>query len=739
MIFLRKLMFIVAPLWALGAPPAVAQTANEDDLLPVEKAFVVSAKAVDHRSVRLDWKLAEHYYLYRDRIKVSTSDTGVTLAAHELPPGDKKHDEFLGDVEVYHRDFSSIQKLNAAPSATQVTLAVRYQGCHETDPKICFPPHTAKLTVDIPPADTASGGGAIALVFGGGSPSGLALSGESLPAEKAFVFEAIASGANEISARFTMPKGYYLYRDKTSFALVNASDAQLAAPRWPAGVEHEDASFGKTTVYFDQVDVPIAVTRKGDAAQPVRLSASFQGCRENGICYPVMSRSVNLTLPAAGAGGSAGSITNGTSQSSAATSAVAQQARPSTTADENAAQGSLLAALLAALLGGLVLNLMPCVLPVLSLKAISLVEGGESPQAARKHVLFYTAGVLISFAVVGLAVIALRKAGLAYGWGFQLQQPLFVAVLVYVIVAIGLSMSGVFQFGAGLAGAGQGLASRSGAAGDFFTGVLAVVVASPCTAPFMGSALAFALASSTLAALGIFLALGLGLALPFLLIGFIPHLNRFLPRPGAWMETFKQLLAFPMYLTAAWLIWVLGNQRGIDAVGLVLVGIVVLTLGLWWYERSRYDALGWRALAVVALLLALPPLYALSGLEQKAVSRAEISGQTAFNPGKLAELRKSGKPVFVDIGADWCTTCKVNEHAVLATDAFHELIKRTDTTLMVGDWTNPDPDIEAFLAQFHAVGVPLYVVFRDGDQGHALPTVLTQGIVQTALDEHSTP
>jgi thiol:disulfide interchange protein DsbD len=396
--------------------------------------------------------------------------------------------------------------------------------------------------------------------------------------------------------------------------------------------------------------------------------------------------------------------------------------------------GSLFAALFAALLGGLILNLMPCVLPVLSLKALSILEGGESPQKARKHVLWYTAGVMISFAAVGLAVIALRQAGLAYGWGYQLQQPLIVAVLVYVIVAIGLSLSGVVQFGVGLTSVGQGLASRSGPAGDFFTGVLAVVVASPCTAPFMGSALAFAFASSTLTAFLIFIALGLGLALPFLLIGFVPAIGRLLPRPGAWMETLKQLLAFPMYLTAAWLIWVLGNQRGVDAIGLVLVGVIVLGLALWWFERSRYGSGPWRALAFIALLLALPPLYAIARLQRTTAAPAEVSGQVAFSPAKLDELRKAGKIVFVDVGADWCTTCKVNERAVLHTDAFRDLLKRTDAVFMVADWTNPDPDIEAFLAKFHSVGVPLYVVFRKGEEGQALPTVLTHGIVESAIE-----
>jgi thiol:disulfide interchange protein DsbD len=214
-------------------------------------------------------------------------------------------------------------------------------------------------------------------------------------------------------------------------------------------------------------------------------------------------------------------------------------------------------ALLLALGGGLILNLMPCVLPVLSLKALGLAQGADSHGQARRQALWYTAGVLVSFAAVGAIALALRQAGLALGWGFQLQQPGVVAALALVMIAIGLSLSGVVNVGAGLAGSGQRLAQKSGPAGDFFTGVLAVVVASPCTAPFMGTALAFAFAASPAAAIGVFLALGLGLALPFLLIGFVPALAARLPRPGAWMETFKQVMAFPMYLTAVWLLWVL--------------------------------------------------------------------------------------------------------------------------------------------------------------------------------------
>jgi thiol:disulfide interchange protein DsbD len=374
-------------------------------------------------------------------------------------------------------------------------------------------------------------------------------------------------------------------------------------------------------------------------------------------------------------------------------------------------------------------------LPILSLKVLGLAQSGESHEKARKHALAYTAGVLAAFATIGLAVIGLRAAGQALGWGFQLQQPVFVAVLVYILFAIGLSLSGVFNIGAGLAGVGQNLGNRGGAAGDFFTGVLAVVVASPCTAPFMGSALAYAFSASSFVALLVFLALGVGLALPFLLVGFVPALAQRLPKPGAWMETLKQLLAFPMYLTAVWLVWVLGNQRGIDAVGWVLIGAVALALGLWWWERSRYrGGVLARAFAVLVVLSAALPLLQVARLAMPTKALAETDS-VPYSADRLAALRAEGKSVFVDIGADWCVTCKVNEKAVLDTDAFHALLERSNAVLMKGDWTNVDPAITAFLQQYKAVGVPLYVVFRAGEAGagQALPTVLTDAIVAAAL------
>ena len=726
MLTLLKRIFLVPLALVLGAACAHAA---EGELLPVEQAFKLETKVIDAQHVKLHWQIADGYYLYRDRIKLKSGDANLTLGALELGPATKKHDEFLGDVEVYHGTVDGTQAITVANGATSVQLKVTVQGCHEVEPKICYPPFPQTIKLDLP-AGSAVDNSAATNTFADAPNNPLAKAlatnmsigntSSPLPPEQAFVFEAIATSPTEILARWSMPPGYYLYRDKSKFSLTDAS-ATLGEPHWPAGKSHTDENFGTSIVYYTQVEVPITLKRSNRAAQSLSLSASFQGCLENGVCYPVMTREVNVALAASRAA---------MTETAPSASAVLPQSRP-------AVDGTFFAALLTALLGGLILNLMPCVLPILSLKAISLLEGGESPQAARRHVLFYSAGVLTSFAAIGFVVIGLRAAGLAYGWGFQLQQPLIVAVLVYVMLAIGLSLSGVVQFGMSLTGVGQNLTTKSGAKGDFFTGVLACVVASPCTAPFMGSALAYAFASPPLISLCIFLALGLGLALPFILIGFIPVLGRWLPRPGAWMETLKQFFAFPMYLTAVWLVWVLGNQRGMDAVGLVLVGAVMLALGLWWFERSRFRRIGWRALAWLALLLALPPLYAIGSLTRAATNAAQVreDGAVPFDPARLATLRAQGTPVFIDIGADWCTTCKVNEHVVLATNDFHDLLKRTGTVFMIGDWTNPDTAIEAFLAQFHAVGVPLYVVYPKGDgAGRVLPTVLTSGIVHDALD-----
>ncbi|MEO7478554.1 MAG: protein-disulfide reductase DsbD [Lysobacteraceae bacterium] len=726
-------------LLVLAASPARA--VDESDLLPVDQAFALSPKVVDRGKIEFTWAIAKGYYLYRERISVMPVDAAFKSNPLQLPDGIHKHDPFFGDVQIYHDRVTATLTGAAASDANAVDFIVKYQGC--ADLGVCYPPQKRTLHLALPAtgATTSSSGGIDALPVTTTSTNPFAPHGENattlngadtlpLPPEQAFGFDALVDTPNGLLLRFTPTKGYYLYRDRTSITLASANDAvHPGQPQWPMAKQYHDEHFGDVAVYFDEADVPLPLLRKNTGAQQITLDVVMQGCQIDGICYAPMRRSVSLNLPAGGAIASAAQMKAATTPILGKPAAVAAQT-PNT-----ASRIGLLTALLLAIGGGLILNLMPCVLPVLSLKALSLVQSGESRGKARRHALWYTAGVMLSFAALGGIAIGLRQAGLALGWGFQLQQPLVIAALAYLMLAVGLALSGVYQFGAGMTGIGQRLTEKSGHAGDFFTGVLAVVVASPCTAPFMGSALAYAFASSTAMAIAVFLALGLGLALPFLLIGFVPTLASRLPKPGAWMETLKQVLAFPMYLTAAWMVSILAAQRGADAVLYVLIGSVALALGVWLWERGRYSTRQHtvRAIALLALLAAALPLAAIQRLPAQAARAAE-SGTVAYSAAKLAELRAQGKVVFVDITADWCITCKANEKAVLARPAFVGAMDKAGAVYMIGDYTDVDQPITDFLAIHHAVGIPLYVVYpRGGGEGEVLPNILTQSIVDDAL------
>ncbi|KAA2284354.1 protein-disulfide reductase DsbD family protein [Arenimonas fontis] len=727
--------WLTAPLALLMLALAPAAGAvDESDLLPIDEAFALSAVASERGRIEFTWKIADGYYLYRHRMGVELVEGGFKLNPLELPEGIAHTDEFFGDVQTYRNQVTAVLTGAAADDARTLGFRVKYQGC--ADIGICYPPHSQVVSVTLPPAgtvlDAAPSGdradqalaGLDALTGGrGGTVPGLDLepaggAGLPLPPEQAFGFEAVVAGPEMLMLRFAPAPGYYLYRDRNSFSLTGEGVA-LAAPQWPAARAYRDEHFGEVMVYFEPVDVPLPLQRLRAEATDVSLRVTFQGCQDNGICYPPMTREVRLALPPAAA-------------------AAGQDAPPSGTgADMPARAGTpLWLALLLALGGGLILNLMPCVLPVLSLKALSLAQGGGDRRQARRSATWYTLGVLLSFAAVGAVALALRQAGLALGWGFQLQQPGVVAALALVMVAIGLALSGVFSLGAGLAGMGQSLTQKSGPAGDFFTGVLAVVVASPCTAPFMGSALAFAFTASPALAIAVFLALGLGLALPFLLIGWVPALAAMLPRPGAWMETLKQVLAFPMYLTAVWLLWVLAKQRGADAIGLVLAGAVVMALGLWWWEKARWAGRRTRWLALALALVALWPVWAVQALPApERVSAASADGAVPYSAEALARYRAEGRVVFVNMTADWCVSCKANERTVLGREGFREALAAADAVYMKGDWTDVDPAITAFLESHGAVGVPLYVVYPRRGEPRRLPTLLTPEIVREALAE----
>lgn len=413
-------------------------------------------------------------------------------------------------------------------------------------------------------------------------------------------------------------------------------------------------------------------------------------------------------------------------------------------APAGAANLGLASAAALALVGGLILNLMPCVFPVLAMKAASLAGHGGHDAAARRQGLAFGAGVLVTFLGLAATLIALRAAGSAVGWGFQLQDPPVVAALALLMLLVALNLSGVFEIGTSLQGVGTDLAARGGLSGSFFTGVLAVVVAAPCTAPSMGPALGWALTQPPAAALVVFLALGVGFALPFVAVAFVPGLLSRLPRPGPWMDIFKKALAFPMYAAVVWLVWVLTVQVGSDAVPRILGAAVALALAAWIAGAAqRQHASGRHHVGLAAAATLVGAVAVVGGVLWPAYSLAETptaSGEAkldeqAYTPEKLATLQAEGRPVLVNYTAAWCVSCQVNDRVALSTNAVSDALKRNNAVYLKADWTKRDASIAAELARFGRAGVPLYLVYgAKGGEPAILPSILTEGVVVKALD-----
>lgn len=400
---------------------------------------------------------------------------------------------------------------------------------------------------------------------------------------------------------------------------------------------------------------------------------------------------------------------------------------------------ALARAALFAMLGGLVLNLMPCVFPVLSIKVISLAKhSGLSPRLVRLNGLVYAAGVVASFLALAAVLMLVRAGGAELGWGFQLQSPAIVAGLACLMLALGLNLSGAAEFGTSLAGIGGGLASRSGLSGSFFTGVLATIVATPCTAPFMGAALGYALTAPAAEAFVVFAALGIGMSLPFLVLTVAPSLASRLPRPGGWMEILKQVLAFPLYLTAAWLVFVLSQQVGPSGLFAGLVALVAVAFGLWALKAGAWTE-GWpRRLSqgtALASLAVLAGLLVMVERDRGTAGAVASSGSAAIQPftqARLDGLRAEGRPVFVNLTAAWCITCAVNERVALSSEAVRSAMTSRDITYLKGDWTNQNPEITRILENNGRSGVPLYLLYSGSGDPVVLPQILTEGVV---LDE----
>ncbi|MEE4301924.1 MAG: protein-disulfide reductase DsbD domain-containing protein [Pseudomonadales bacterium] len=406
-------------------------------------------------------------------------------------------------------------------------------------------------------------------------------------------------------------------------------------------------------------------------------------------------------------------------------------AKPARAAAAVAPAPGLALALLLAFVGGLVLNLMPCVLPVLSVKLLALSEHAHgSPGRLRAAGLAWTAGVLSCFAVLGVVLVMLRTGGEAVGWGFQLQDPRVVALLALLFFWLGLALSGFVEIGVrvmGLAAApGEGV-DEAGIGGSFLTGLLAAVVATPCTAPFMGVAVGWALLQPTAEALAVMLALGAGMAAPFLALCFAPGLLRRLPRPGPWMVRLRELFAFPLYGAAVWLLWVLARQSGADAVAATLAAMVAIAFFVWLAHavvRARSAAALAPAVLAVALAAAIPT-----------EPRGDEAGAGGFDVARIETLRSEGRPVFLNLTAAWCVTCLVNERVALSTGAVEAAIVRNGIAYVEGDWTGRDPAITALLERFGRAGVPLYVLYPPRGEPRVLPQLLTPELVVAALDE----
>ncbi|MGH9588636.1 MAG: protein-disulfide reductase DsbD family protein [Acidobacteriaceae bacterium] len=398
--------------------------------------------------------------------------------------------------------------------------------------------------------------------------------------------------------------------------------------------------------------------------------------------------------------------------------------------------------ILLAFAGGIILNLMPCVFPVLFLKGLALVQSStEERRKLRLHGLVYTAGILVCFWIIVGILLALRSAGGNLGWGFQFQSPVFLVVLALLLFFLGLSLAGQFEIGLSITSAGSGLAAKQGLAGSFFTGVLAVVVATPCTAPLMGAAIGYALASSAAVSIAVFTAVALGLAFPYLLLAFNPAWTRLLPRPGAWMEILKQAVSIPLFGTVIWLVWVFNQTASSGALVFLLSGFLLLAIAGWilgrWPAKSASTV---AAVVVLACAVALP-IWSLGAFAPTAAVSAQNTTWQPFTPQLVAQYRAQGKPVFVDFTASWCLSCQVNERVVLDRADVQQRLNSSGVELVRADWTRQDPTIANALAALGRSGVPTYVLYPGNANAppQILPEVLTPGIVFRALDSIRSP
>jgi thiol:disulfide interchange protein len=519
---------------------------------------------------------------------------------------------------------------------------------------------------------------------------------------------------DQVQLQWQIADGYYLYGHNLSVSL-NDEPLPLTLPT--GQIRYDDYYEKELSVYYQQLQLDLPIKA---ANSRFTLKVNSQGCADAGLCYPPQTQFIDVDLEQQSA-----------TLQAITTRPTAQAAPQPSRSNNDTSSMTLISAWLLAMLGGIILNLMPCVFPVLSLKALGLANASQDRQ--HLHGWSYTAGAVATFVAIAGALFIVRSAGEAAGWGFQLQSPLVVALLAYLFFIMGLSLSGILHLQSRWTDLGDDLTRGHSLKSSFFTGALATVVASPCTAPFMGAALGWALVQPTGIGLSVFAALGFGMALPFLLLSYLPQLSRALPKPGAWMETLKQGLAFPLYLTSVWLLWVLGRQHGSDSVALLITGMTLIGFAAWLLHTNSHQPahlLLRRCLAGISLAIAITPLVSIS---RPAVTETEWQ---TYSPNTLQQLLAQGEPVFVNLTADWCITCLANEKIALDTEATRATFERLGIHRLKGDWTNYNPAITELLSQYNRSGVPLYLFYPNGlsTQAQVLPQLLTESLVIETLE-----
>jgi thiol:disulfide interchange protein DsbD len=753
----------IALLASIAAP---ARAVDESDLLPVDQAFALRASAPQRDRIELSWRIADGYYLYRHRISAQVVGAGFAPGELQLPHGERHRDEFFGDVETFRGSLLAVQPGNAPAGATQVTLKVKYQGC--ADLGVCYPPQTRTLTIALPPAaavaTTGTGLPGAALRSGLRLP-GLASAGtaEPLPDAQAFGFEAIVGDAGTVLMRFTPASGYYLYRDRSSFRIEGASGITVGKPRWPAGVQHRDEHFGDVVVYFDQVDVPLPLQRKAGPAADVRVVATFQGCQTDGICYPPMTRTVALSLPAfVGVAEPVGAASAAIPETANAYAApIAADAAPTTTtfatADpttdiaasaaptdkaEPLAEDSRLAAALAGksrwltLLGffgaGLLLAFTPCVLPMIPILSGLIAGQGTRLGTSRAVVLslVYVVANALVFTVAGV-VAGLLGANLQ----IVFQQPWIITAFAALFVALALSSFGLYELQLPMA-----LRSRLGMlsdrqhggslAGVAAMGALSALVVGPCVAPPLAAAVLYIGQSHdpVFGGAALFL-LAMGMGVPLLFFG--AAAGRGMPTSGPWMIAVQRVFGF-VFLGLA--VWMLG--RILPAVAmLALWGLLALAAAAWALSATAQSPRMRMAARFAGLVLAvvgaaellgalgggrdaLQPLAGMSGASQAQAMAFRTIKSSADLDREVAAAQAAGKPLLFDFYADWCVSCKEMEKYTFTDPAVQSAL--ADFVLLKADVTANDALDQALMKRFGIIGPPGTLFFVDGRERREL-------------------